>query len=82
MDACAEFLDFSLYCLDIAEVVRFFALQSFKFGFGFLEFFPAAAGQGNTPCVRLAQGANDVDARRVAFVADARMHRFKGVGPR
>ncbi|MNF15245.1 hypothetical protein D3C80_2177680 [compost metagenome] len=51
MNACAEFFDFCLKFLDIAEVVRFFLLESQQFLLGFAQFCPAAAGQGDSPGV-------------------------------
>ncbi|MNN95390.1 hypothetical protein D3C81_2141850 [compost metagenome] len=48
MNARAEFFDFCLKVLYIAEVIRLFLLQSQKFFLGFAQFRPAAAGQGDS----------------------------------
>ncbi|MNN73562.1 hypothetical protein D3C81_1896890 [compost metagenome] len=47
VNARAEFFDFCFDFLNIAEVVRFFLLESQKFFLGFAQFCPAAAGQGD-----------------------------------
>ncbi|MNF12463.1 hypothetical protein D3C80_2139610 [compost metagenome] len=47
MNACTEFFYFSFDFLNIAEVVRFFLLESQEFLFGFTQFGAAAAGQRN-----------------------------------
>ncbi|MCY1441643.1 hypothetical protein D9M71_579650 [compost metagenome] len=79
-DSGAKFGNFSFKFLDIAEVVRLFALEPLQFRLGVLELAAAAARQGDAPGMSRAQGADDIDARGAAFVADAGAHRLEGVG--
>ncbi len=80
VDARAELGDFQLEFLDIAEVVRLFALDPLQFLQRRAQLGPAAAGQRDAPRMGRAQGADDVDARRVAVVADAGADGLEGVG--
>ncbi len=61
MDARTELLDFRLDFLDIAEVIRFFALQARQLFLGLFQLGAAAARQGDTPCMGRAQGTDDID---------------------
>ncbi len=79
-NACLQSVDFYFQLLNVAEVIRLFALHALKLGGRFPELSPAAAGQRNTPCMRRAQGSDDVDPRRVALVADPGAHGLEGVG--
>src|SRR5690606_36662000 len=81
INARAQLVDQRLGFLDVGEVVRFFAQQALQLGAGGAQLEAAAAGQGDAPGMGRAQGADDVDARRVAFVADAGAHRLEAVGP-
>lgn len=80
VDARAEPGDFQFEFLDIAEVVRLFALDPLQFLQRRAQLGPAAAGQRDAPRMGRAQGADDVDARRVAVVADAGADGLEGVG--
>ncbi|MNE09758.1 hypothetical protein D3C80_1024450 [compost metagenome] len=79
IDTCAQTFDFCFYFLNITEVIGFFQLQAGEFFLGQAQFSTAAARQGDAPGMGRPQGANDVDARRVAFVADAGTHSLERV---
>ncbi|MCY1466407.1 hypothetical protein D9M71_847040 [compost metagenome] len=51
VNAGAEFFDFCLKFLYIAEIVRLFLLESQEFFLGFAQFRPAAAREGDAPGV-------------------------------
>src|SRR5690606_24741713 len=80
INARAQLVDQRLGFLDVGEVVRFFAQQALQLGAGGAQLEAAAAGQGDAPGMGRAQGADDVDARWVAFVAEAGGHGLEAVG--
>src|SRR5690606_12851218 len=80
VDACAQSTDQCFGGLDIGEIVRLFALQTLQFDPRLAQLEAAAARQGDAPGLGRAQGADDIDAGRVALVADPGAHGLEGVG--